>query len=115
VVNKRAEAFYAGIGNAIRSAKSPYSLTGFVACELVEDIYNFASSYIANCDNLLTEQQKGALDDLQARLDEIARGPDYECWNNEAILSGQAWDDARDLAKHALNCFGWSTEAPPQR
>jgi len=86
-----------------------------LACELVEDVYNFSSSYIANCDNLLTEQQKAALDDLQARLDEIARTPDYECWNNDAIRNSQAWNDARELAKQALNCFGWSVEAPPHR
>ena len=85
------------------------------ACELTTDFQNFSEGYITDNEGILTKEQKSALSKMQEHLTKLAHTAEYQCWNEEPIRTGVAWQQARDLAKQCLIAFAWEIKAPPMR
>lgn len=81
------------------------------ACELVEDFRHFSACYLGDNQTTMTAEQRAALVRLQEYLVDL----DYQCWDQESLRTGAAWEVLRELAKRSLACFGWEAKPPPMR
>jgi hypothetical protein len=58
----------------------------------------------------LTFRQKALLNALDAYLDAMSGEGNEDLWTEEAIRRSREWEDVRQLARQALEAFGWECE-----
>jgi hypothetical protein len=77
------------------------------ADELALDFNNFYEACLPE----MSDEQAAASSHIERRLIELSgpAGP----WSEDDLRHAREWADIRDLAKQALEVFGWPDEPPP--
>jgi hypothetical protein len=69
-----------------------------------DDLY---TDYIDNLDELPSEAQLVALQALDSALTAMSGPANAELWTPTSVSSHPRWSEVRDLARRAIDHFGW--------
>lgn len=74
-------------------------------CALMTDFYSQYWSTKRYSASALSEEQRVALEEVQKKINELSMAGDYECWTDEPIRTGSAWQELRAVSLRALEVF----------
>ena len=58
----------------------------------------------------VTEEQRRAVREVGSLFETMSKRESTELWTEEAVLRDPMWEQVRQLAVRALECFGWQEE-----
>jgi len=82
-------------------------------CKTDELALDFDNALGATSD-LLNSEQRECLRPIDKVLDEFSGEANASYWSEDALRNNSLWSYVRNMARHALELFGWPNVPPPK-